>query len=89
MISTLQGGKKRPNILLCIEDENNQLILCTIKEYKIQYILIENTTIIFEAIILFDKENIKSGKSLSKAKEIKYVWMGFNKQALYINKKRR
>lgn len=26
------------------------------KEYKIQYILIENTTIIFEAITLFDKK---------------------------------
>lgn len=33
------------------------------KEYKIQYILIENTTIIFEAINLFDKKTRQKIKS--------------------------
>lgn len=61
MISTLRG-KAPQYIVMYLKRGNNQLILCTINEYKIQYILIENTTIIFEAITLFvERKDSKIG----------------------------
>lgn len=53
------------------------------KEYKIQYILIENTTIIFEAINLFDKKNKTKDKIMVRIYRIskkKTCMDGFSKQ---------